>query len=197
MRYDSEHKQRTREKVLKAATKEIRSKGPHLLGVAAVMNEAGLTHGGFYAHFASKDDLIGAAIDQMFADGRVRFESATSDLPPAEGLSRYIDFYLSPKHRDATNAGCPIPVLAADARRLPKSVREQFAQGVGSLCTRIAAHLEKLGRPEPGIEARSVLNELVGGLSLARCEPDVEKSDAMLKASRHSIKVRLGLESAR
>jgi TetR/AcrR family transcriptional repressor of nem operon len=197
MRYDTEHKQRTREKVLKAATKEIRAHGPHRLGVAAVMSGAGLTHGGFYAHFSSKDDLIGAAINEMFNEGRARFELETEGYPTAEGLSRYIDFYLSSKHRDATTLGCPIPVLAADARRLSESAREHFARGVEGLASRLAEQLKSLGRRDAQAEAHSVLNELVGALSVARCEPNIAKSDAVLNASKAAIKQRLGLESAR
>lgn len=197
MRYDTEHKQRTREKVLKVATKEIRAKGPHRVGVAAVMSGAGLTHGGFYAHFSSKEDLIQAAIDEMFSESRVRFDQATENRPPAEGLLRYIDFYLSTRHRDATTAGCPIPVLAMDARRLSKSTRERFARGVAALSGKLAQLLADLGCPNAELEAISVLNELVGALSLARSEPDVEKSNAMLEASKHAIKHRLGLESDR
>jgi TetR/AcrR family transcriptional repressor of nem operon len=197
MRYDSEHKQKTREKVLKAATKEIRAKGPHRVGVAGVMSGAGLTHGGFYAHFSSKDDLIGAAIEEMFAESRERFEQETANHPPAEALSRYIDFYLSTKHRDAVTAGCPIPALLADARRLAKPTRELFARGIARLNQKLAAHLASLGRENPEAEAHSVLSELVGALSIARGEPDVNKSDAILKASRRSLKHRLGLDASR
>ncbi|MGH8080248.1 MAG: TetR/AcrR family transcriptional regulator, partial [Lysobacter sp.] len=106
MRYDSEHKLKTRERVLAVAAEAIRDQGPHRVGVAAVMSEAGLTHGGFYAHFASKDELITAAIDHMFLDARGRFDRyASSDKPPAQVLSGYIDFYLSRGHRDAMGKG--------------------------------------------------------------------------------------------
>jgi len=101
MRYDAEHKQKTREKVLKAAAKAIRADGPHRVGVADVMSKAGLTHGGFYAHFTSKDDLIAAAIEQMFDESRIRMARETEDKPPREALRSYIDFYLSSGHRDA------------------------------------------------------------------------------------------------
>jgi len=195
MRYDGEHKQRTREKVLKAATQEIRAKGVHRVAVASVMSGAGLTHGGFYAHFSSKDDLVNAAIEKMFAESRGRFAKETENARPAAGLSRYIDFYLSPQHRDAINTGCPIPVLVADARRLPKSTREKFAGNVAHLGEVLSKHLVTLGREHPQFEAQSVLNELVGALSVARCEPDAAKSDAILESSRRALKHRLGLET--
>ena len=84
MRYDAEHKSKTRQRVLKEAAKAIRAEGPHQISVASVMAEAGLTHGGFYAHFASKDDLVAAAIDQMFAEGVSRIVLEIGARPPAE-----------------------------------------------------------------------------------------------------------------
>ena len=85
MRYDNEHKQQTRTRVLQAAAKAIRADGPHRVGIASVMADAGLTHGGFYAHFASKDELVAAAIGQMFDESRQRLLRETDQRAPAEG----------------------------------------------------------------------------------------------------------------
>src|SRR6516225_1792267 len=101
MRYDAEHKQKTRAKVLEVAAQAIRKDGPDRIGVASVMAEAGLTHGGFYAHFKSKDELVTAAIEQMFEESRARVAHEMEGRTPAAGLAAYIDFYLSKKHRDA------------------------------------------------------------------------------------------------
>src|SRR5262245_27757358 len=133
MRYDAEHKQKTRERVLKEAARAIRAAGPHKVGVAGVMAKAGLTHGGFYAHFASKDDLIAAAIGQMFDEGAAKFAQETEGLEPALALARYIDFYLSTAHRDARRTGCPLPFLSADLPRLARPAQERFAEGVAQL----------------------------------------------------------------
>ena len=195
MRYDSEHKQKTREKVLKVAAKAIRVDGPHKIGVADVMAEAGLTVGGFYAHFASKDDFVAAAIGQMFDEASERFLKETRDREPAQALTAYVDFYLSPGHRDARRSGCPIAALASDLPRLTKPALEQFSAGAERLRARIAALLAQLGRDAAKQEASSVLSELVGALSLARVEPDVRRSDAILADSRHAITRRLGLEN--
>jgi TetR/AcrR family transcriptional repressor of nem operon len=193
MRYDADHKQKTREKVLKAAAQAIRAEGPHRIGVAGVMSKAGLTHGGFYAHFESKDALVAAAIDQMFEQARERFTSEVKDLPPAEALSAYVDFYLSERHRDARTSGCPMPVLAGDLPRLDRAARARFAQGVAALTDSVAKRAEQLDLPTPRALARSVVAELVGALSLARAEPDVDVSNAMLADSRELVKARLGL----
>ena len=205
MRYDNEHKQQTRAKVLQAAAKAIRTEGPHRVAVASVMAEAGLTHGGFYAHFASKDELVAAAIGQMFDESGRRFQRETEDRTPAEGLIAYVDFYLSKKHRDARGAGCPMAALASEAPRMDDAAREQFAAGARRLTRRLAEKLAALDgadstpsrEAEAALEtrARSVVAELVGALSLARIEPEAKRSDAILLASRQQIKQRLGLES--
>ena len=195
MRYDADHKQNTRERVLKAAAKAIRAEGPHKIGVAAVMAEAGLTHGGFYAHFASKDDFVAAAVGQMFLEGRAKLDRAMEGRTPAEGLATYLDFYLSAAHRDTRTSGCPLPFLSADAPRLAMPSREQFAKGVAGLTDRLAQVLIALGRPDAEEAAGSMLSEMVGAVSLARAEPDPVRSEAILARTRASLTRRLGLEA--
>ncbi len=194
MRYDAEHKQKTRERVLIEGAKAIRAEGPHKVGVAAVMAKAGLTHGGFYAHFGSKDDFIAAAIGQMFVEGRTRLDKALDGKPIEQGLADYIDFYLSGAHRETRSAGCPLPFLSADAPRLPQPSRERFAQGVAGLTGRLTSALNKLGSPYAAEAAASMLSELVGALALARAEPDPARSEALLAHSRAALKRRFGLD---
>ena len=153
MRYDDEHKEKTRAKVLQVASRAIREDGPGGVGVAAIMAEAGLTHGGFYGHFKSKDDLVTEAIRQMFRDASGKFAATTGDKAAAEA-----------------------------------SQRGQSA-GRGAL--------EAMGEAEPEALASSVLSERVGAVSLARAVADPAQSDAILKASRASLRARLGLEALR
>ena len=195
MRYDAEHKQKTRERVLKEAAKAIRAEGPHQVAVAGVMAKAGLTHGGFYAHFSSKEELVTEAIGQMFVEGARRVDAAQDGRGAAEALSAYIDFYLSTQHRDARTAGCPLPFLAADAPRLSEAARARFAKGVAGLTSRLAAMLVALDHPHAEDEASSMLSEMAGALSLARAEPDLARSDLILNRSRAALKRRFGLES--
>jgi len=200
MRYDGDHKQKTRERVLKEAAKAIRAEGPHRIAVAGVMAKAGLTHGGFYAHFESKDELVAAAIDTMFGEARNRFsrETVESDgRPSPQGkLIKYIDFYLSAGHRDARTTGCPLPALAADLPRLAPASRERYGKGVAALTALIADALGALGHAEPQALAGSVLSEMVGALSLSRAVAEPDQSDLILDASRTALKRRLGLETS-
>jgi TetR/AcrR family transcriptional repressor of nem operon len=197
MRYDAEHKQKTRERLLTEAAKAIRAEGPHKVGVAEVMAKAGLTHGGFYAHFASKDDLVAEAVDQMFQEAGARTVRRLGEgRAPAEALRAYVDFYLSRAHRDTRTSGCPLPFLSADAPRLPEAAQARFAQGAGRLAEAFSALLKELGAPEPDGVAASVLAEMVGAVTLSRAEPDPARADAILAHSKAAVLRRLGLEDA-
>ena len=193
MRYDAEHKQKTRDRVIEEAAKEIRALGPQRVGVAGIMSRAGLTHGGFYAHFASKDDLVLAAMEKMFEDARTRVAKETGDLPPAQGLSAYIDFYLSEGHRDSRFTGCAMPALASELPRMPADAQKLFGDRVAALTARFAEKFTEMGRPEPEDDASSMVSELVGALSLARAEPDKARSNAILERSSRLLKKRLGI----
>jgi TetR/AcrR family transcriptional repressor of nem operon len=186
MRYGAEHKQKTRERVLKEAAKAIRAEGPHRIAVAGVMAKAGLTHGGFYAHFKSKDDLV-------FKDASMRFFNATEGFSPQDGMVRYINFYLSRDHRDARGTGCPVAALSADLPRMEVLTKTRYGQGVAGLTAKVEGQLLSLGHKDAAAIAASLVAELVGALSLARAVGDADQSDQILQASRRSVKQRLGL----
>ena len=196
MRYSSGHRAETRERVLKEAAKEIRARGPDNVAVAGIMARAGLTHGGFYAHFPSKDALVGEAIGTMFADARARTERIDSAGDPKAVLRAYIDFYLSPAHRDSRDRGCPLPTLSGDFARSEPATRARFEAGVVGIASRLALPLGALGYADPDAEARSLLAQLVGAVALARAVGDPALSDAMLGDTHAAVAARYGLETA-
>ncbi|MEI9851893.1 MAG: TetR/AcrR family transcriptional regulator [Sphingomonas sp.] len=196
MRYTGEHKEETRRQVLREAAREIRAKGPGGVGVAGIMARVGLTHGGFYAHFKSKDALVAAAIDTMFDDARARFNRMIGDADPRAGLRAYVDFYLSAAHRDARERGCPLPSLSGDLARLGPDARERFGKGVAAMKARIAAKFAELGAPDPALAAASMVAEMVGAVALARAVADPAQSDAILAEARASVIGRFGLGEA-
>src|SRR5882672_3587951 len=100
MRYGPDQSEKTKERVVKIAAAQMRKRGPDNVAVADVMNRAGLTHGGFYAHFASKDDLIAAAVHRMFDEAREVFRAATEGKDDPDALRSYINSYVSASHRD-------------------------------------------------------------------------------------------------
>ncbi len=195
MRYDAEHKQKTREKVLSLAGEALRTDGPEKLGVAAIMAKAGLTHGGFYAHFASKDELIAETIGQFAAIARKRFDRETEGRSPAEGLGAYIDFYVSAKHRDSRGQGCPLPSLAGDMARMEPLSRAQFGAAIEGITALIGKLLKQIGHADPRGAARSIVAEAVGAVALSRAVEDQTQSNAILSAARKSLRQRAGLEA--
>ena len=194
MRYSSDHKAETRERVLKEAANEIRAKGPDNVAVSGIMARAGLTHGGFYAHFPSKDALVKEAIGTMFADARARSDKIDIDGDPRIVLRAYIDFYLSPAHRDGRDRGCPLPTLSGDFARSQPATRERFGKGVEAIAARLAIPLARLGYDDA--ESRALLAQLVGGVALARAVGDPALSDGLLADTHASIVARYGLETA-
>jgi TetR/AcrR family transcriptional repressor of nem operon len=196
MRYPPEHKKRTRQRVLAASAAAIRARGPHKVTVAGVMSDAGLTHGGFYEHFASKDDLVAETVRDMFAGALARLESFQTDAPPRQALRGYIGWYLSPEHRDARQRGCPLAALSGDLTRLPAAARAAAAEGHGRMLARRSRTLAEAGPPRTDALAMSVMAELLGGLASARALGDGSPSDAALAASREHLIMRLRLGRA-
>jgi TetR/AcrR family transcriptional regulator, transcriptional repressor for nem operon len=188
MRYDAGHKQKTRERVLTAAAKALRAAGPEKLSVAEVMRAAGLTVGGFYAHFRSKDDLLAHAVETAIADFNAGVERAgDDDAAPAERFERLVRFYLSRRHRDAPESGCPLPSLGGHVAGMDEEVRRRFAAGLDGLTGRLERLLGAMGVEAPAQAASSVAAEMIGAITLARAAAGSDRSDAVLSRSKRAI----------
>ena len=196
MRYDENHKQETRTRVLKVAAKALREKGPDRLGVADVMRAAGLTHGGFYAHFPSKEAFLTESLNEVFSQSRERRNALVEGLGPRGALCAYVDYYVSKSHRDNPASGCPIVALNSDLPRQPKKFRAAFDAGVKRLTEKLAAWIAAIGIEDADRVAVSVLSAMVGAVSLSRAVSDSHLSDQLLDAARAGIKARLGLSDA-
>lgn len=194
MRYSETHKQETRQKVVKAAAAAVRAKGPDGVGVADIMAEAGLTHGGFYAHFKSKEALVAAAVEEAFGQSRRRFSRMTEDMSSREALSTFVDAYVSAEHRANPQRGCPISTLANDLPRQGALVRAAFDAGVEGLIARLASWLPQPDPVQRRSLASSLMAEMAGAVSLARAVSDEALATRLLEASRTRIKARMGLE---
>jgi TetR/AcrR family transcriptional regulator, transcriptional repressor for nem operon len=191
MRYDADQKKRTRGQILDEAARAIRLKGPERVGVAEVMGKLGLTHGGFYAHFSSKDDLIAQAITSMFEQGYSNLQRRTEGLEPKKALEAYVDWYLSKAHRDTLTGGCPLAAISGDVPRLPQAARTRYTDGMERLVGEFAHLLKKLKCKNADAVAYSVCSEMAGALTLARATVDLDRSDRMLRISNEAVKARL------
>ncbi|MDE1190165.1 MAG: TetR/AcrR family transcriptional regulator [Pantoea sp.] len=190
------HKARTRQRILDEAAKVMRECGTESIGVASLMKRVGLTHGGFYAHFASRDVLVEAVIAQMFADSAQRLAAIVQIEDPAQRLNQLIDNYLSDVHRVTPGEGCPLPALASEMAHLPLEARTLFSQRREVVRQRLAQPLQELGNPQADRLAASILAEMVGAMALARACPDDTEASQILADSRLSVKQRAGLKPA-
>lgn len=187
------HKERTRQRILDEAAAIMRVVGTEGIGVAALMKRVGLTHGGFYAHFTSRDDLVANVIDRMFNETGERL-NALSPLPEgAARLTCLIDLYLSPEARNAPEHNCPMPSLAGEASRLPDEARARFTLGIQEMQALIARSLQAMGHAQPHSLASSAQAELIGAMALARAIQDDAVAEQLLADSRSQLKRRLGL----
>jgi TetR/AcrR family transcriptional repressor of nem operon len=186
-RYSPDHKEKTRAAIVDAAAERMRAGGLDAVGVAGIMAECGLTHGGFYAHFASREALLVAAIERLFdkaTDGLSRFEEKYGEA----ALSRYVDFYLSPRHRDDLTAGCPIPMLSADVSRTGGDVKAAFDAGLDRLTERLGRLMPPAGLRGGGKKAAlALLGEMAGVLGLSRAMGDGRQSSDLLASKRKAL----------
>jgi len=193
MRYAETHKDDTHKALLKAAAVQLREKGPDRLSVAGVMKSAGLTHGGFYAHFKSKDSLLIETLADLFKRAGRRVEHLLEGLPPKHALATYIDFYVGAAHRDNPANGCPVTALNSDMPRQSKKFRASFESGLKGMVDMLARRMEAAGIAGADKLAPSILSAMAGAVALSRTISDPALSDEMLASTRAGIKARLGL----
>ena len=195
MRYDNEHKQRTHQKLIEEASSAIRQHGPDNISVAALMSKLGLTHGGFYAHFKSKDDLVAETITYLLEERVEAFEKSLDGADLSVALANYIDLYLSPMHRDMRHTGCAIVALNGDVARMSNDTKARFDVGIQRTIKILSDIMIKLNKAYPEELAGSVLNEMVGALAVSRTLSNSELSAWVLNNTRSSVKKRIGLDN--
>lgn len=184
MNAKAEQKRRSHETILASAARLLRERGIAGARVADVMEGAGLTVGGFYAHFASKEALVDASIARIAAEMRERLGKGLREIAPEDRAGVVLKRYLSVEHRDVTEPGCFLPSIAGEvATRAP-----EHAPVVARELAAMSKALEPLLAPPPGISARQLSIALValmfGGLTMARATRGSPFSDEVLKACR-------------
>jgi TetR/AcrR family transcriptional repressor of nem operon len=152
------------------------------------MREAGLTHGGFYAHFPSRDALVAEAIRLMFDGGRQKFTARIGAKSGPDALKTWIDSYVSRDHRDNPGGGCAMAALISDMARLEPAARSAFDDGIRGIAGRLSAHLPA-NTEEHAV--CSLMAEMAGAVALARAVSDPQLSDRILKTSRAALKARI------
>ncbi|MGJ5132077.1 TetR/AcrR family transcriptional regulator [Bradyrhizobium oligotrophicum] len=184
MRYSPEHKAETHARIVRKASVRLRERGAHGVGVADLMKEAGLTHGGFYAHFDSREALVveafGYAIDRSIEHWRKLLDQ----LPPQKRLSAIVDGYLSAGHRDDVGHGCAVPALGAEIARESAKTRKAFAAKLEELIDLFAEYIVDVPAKAARKRASAMLATLAGTLVMARLVGSGELSDDILNSGR-------------
>lgn len=192
MRYSREHKQETHDRIVRKASVRLREKGAHGIGVADLMKEAGLTHGGFYAHFDSREALVIEAFAHAMDRSMEHWRKITGEVAPEKRLALVADAYLSALHRDDPGHGCSIPALGAEIAREGPKTRKAFAGKLDEMIEMITDYIPGVPRKAARKQAIATLATMAGTILLARIAGSGDLSDEVLKAGRDAA-----LESAR
>ena len=183
VRYGTEHKQATRQRIIQTAGRRLKRDGIDGSGVATLMADAGLTNGAFYAHFASKDNLVAATVADQLREQR---ESLSAVAPGRAGVEQYVRAYLSAEHRDDPADGCPSAALLDEIGRGTDAVKRAYTDGLLAVIDDMAARLDPDDPPSARVKTLSVFATMAGTLQLSRALADRQLADAVLDQGRHN-----------
>jgi TetR/AcrR family transcriptional repressor of nem operon len=184
MKRSQQAKQQTHQRIVQNAAQQIRVEGVNGVGIADLMGQAGLTHGGFYAHFRNKDALLAEICHAGLAETLERLSQAVDNASAGAELSALVNTYLSIAHRDNPATGCVMPTLAADVARRPEEVRTAFTEGYEKMLQFVASVLPEDTDEKRYDAAIALLSEMVGALLLSRTVNDPVLSERILRANR-------------
>lgn len=191
MRYGRERKQETRRRIIETAGRRFKSDGIDGSGIAALMADAGLTNGAFYAHFDSKDDLVATAVaDQL----RAQCEAVGAAVPGQAGVEQLLRAYLSVQHRHSPAHGCPSAALLDEIARGADATRRAYTDGVLTVIDDVAARIAPHDPRSARVQTFSIYALMVGTLQLSRALVDQQLADVVLEQGIQSALTLLGTE---
>jgi TetR/AcrR family transcriptional repressor of nem operon len=184
MRYGPEHKQQTRERIVRAAARRFRSRGSEAAGIGDLMRDLRLTHGGFYRHFESKEDLFAEAFEQSLKEMGDRAIAAIESAPRGGEMKALVDTYLDIQHCHDVADGCPVAALASDIARRPRVSRARFLQALRTLIRRMERYIPGASEEVRRQKAIALFTGMAGTLAIARAFTDEQDRRAILDGAR-------------
>jgi TetR/AcrR family transcriptional repressor of nem operon len=184
MNAKQERKERSRSTILDSAGRLLRARGIVGARVADVMQGAGLTVGGFYAHFASKDELVSAALHRLGAEYRDRLFNRIEEKPEGDRVAEILKRYLSAAHRDAADQGCPFPSIVGEIGTTAPEQRDALAKELAALIERLESLIPQAQGHKTRTVAIGLLALMIGGLSVSRALRGTALSDEVIRACR-------------
>jgi TetR/AcrR family transcriptional repressor of nem operon len=192
MGHSKTEKEKTHRRIVKTAAARFRERGVNGIGLADLMKEADLTHGGFYRHFDSREELVAEAVECALRDGWEAVASvAGGNRPPAATLRLLVDAYLSVAHRDGLATSCPVTTMANDVARCNARARSAYTKQVGTYLELLAKLIAADKRKSRRAKAIAALATLVGAVSMARAVNDEKLSRELLKSAADELKAQL------
>lgn len=182
-RYNKEHKEATRRRIIETAGQRFKTDGLDGSGVALLMADAGLTNGAFYAHFESKDDLVATVVGEELSR---QAQTINALAPGREGLAQFIREYLTAEHRDNPGLGCPSAALLDEIGRAGDATKEAYTTGAKAIVEEITARLSPGNRQTSRRTALALFSLLVGTMQLSRAVSDKKFSDQVLAQGRQT-----------
>jgi TetR/AcrR family transcriptional repressor of nem operon len=176
---------KTRERIVEVASEAIRNQGIEATGVSEIMAAAGLTHGGFYRHFDSKEELVAEAI-ALSRDDFVAGAAAAADKGAAAML-KHFQTYASPGYRDDLGGGCPLAANGSEIVRADVKTRHAATEGFRAICEKAAPFMQPQGNEDRMDTAISVLTNMIGALTMSRMVDDPKLSEQILQVTRRRI----------
>jgi len=176
-------KEATHDRIVEAAARAIRRSGYGGAGVAEIMKDAGLTHGGFYAHFASRDAMLAEAADRAGAESLATMTRIAAAMPPKKALPAMMRAYLSNEHLRAAETGCPVAALGSEIPRQAPEVRRAATRRIKEMIDLVARQAPDWGQPAAHEQALVTVAAMVGTLVLARAVDDPRLSSALRDAA--------------
>jgi TetR/AcrR family transcriptional repressor of nem operon len=193
MGHSKAKKAESHDRVVQVAAARFRETGVDGIGVADLMKDAGLTHGGFYRHFSSREELVAEAIECALRDGGEAVASvAGGNQSPAATLRLLVDAYLSVAHRDGLATSCAVTTMANDVARSNARARSAYTKQVGTYLDLLAKLIASDKRKSRRAKAIAALATLVGAVSMARAVNDEKLSRELLKSAADELKAQLG-----
>jgi TetR/AcrR family transcriptional regulator, transcriptional repressor for nem operon len=187
MRYEPEHKARIHRRIVKNASRQLRAKGLNGPAVATVMKASGLTHGGFYRHFGSRDDLVVEAIEESLQELRDRLIAAANDAEPGEGWKAMVRSYLALERCDHLSDGCPIATLAPDIARTRPAMKQRSSAAILRFRQELLPFMPGKDAEAKATNFLAIISSMVGTIAIARTMPDPTVRQRILNCVRDHL----------
>ena len=187
MRYDAEHKSTIHRKIVKGAARQLRKKGLNGPAVATLMKASGLTHGGFYKHFSSRDDLVIEAVEESFRELTQMLMDAASQSGSQDAWKKMVTTYLSLERCDRPETGCPIAALAPDIARATPAIKQRGSAAILRFRSHIIPFMPGRTADEKAANFLMIMTSMVGAIAIARTMPDLTVRQRILDTVRDRL----------